>query len=260
MPENLVVTLTPGNFPQGYCYPANPQTFFTDLVALISAVIPGNFATFSFGPNRPGVDQQDMPWLRTDSSGFIDGWYTFSGDWVRPYPVPPSSQERRIWTDTEDALKIYDGGSTDSISDRTGPFWAVDHNFDFRVPLGAATGPAPNLTVVGVGDTGGSETGSFSDSSLPPHTHKLPFYCNDKVFQGVGERLPWDTSGGKFPLPASPLLPSIQRTDAAWSDSYELYTESAGSGSGTGTPFSLLNPYRGVFFIKRTARSLIVAP
>jgi len=257
--NNIQITLTPGVLPQGYCYPGDPQQFNSDIVSIISAVIPGNFSTFNFGPNTPPVDQQDVPWLRTDNAGVIEGWYTFQGSWVRPYPVPPSSPERRMWVGAADDLLTYDGGSSDPITDRTGPFWEVDHSMDFKFPLGPGT--SGSLTV-NVNDTGGNTDVTLGAANVPNHRHVMPLFFSTHVFASVhAPGFPWDDSGGTVALPPSPLARSIQATDLGWSDSFKLYTDYSGDpGGGPPTPVSLLPPYKGTFFIKRTARVLVVAP
>lgn len=258
MPQNIIVSVTPGVLPQGYCYPADPQQFNSDIVSIISATIPGNFSLFNYGPNTPPVDQQDIPWARTDNSGVIEGWYSFIGAWVRLYPTPPSSSERRMWVGTEDSLKTYDGGQDAPITDRTGPFWEVDHAMDFRFPVGPGT---LGSTTINVTDTGGAADQTIGAGSIPDHRHLMPFYLNDRVF--TNPELPWDKSGGTVALPASPLLHSVQVTDNSWADNYEIYTNYVSGGTGGGgpvTPVPTMPPYVGTFFIKRTARVLIVAP
>ena len=252
--NNIQITLTPGVLPQGYCYPGDPQQFNSDIVSIISAVIPGNFSTFNFGPNTPPVDQQDVPWLRTDNAGVIEGWYTFQGSWVRPYPVPPSSPERRMWAGAEDDLLTYDGGSDEPITDRTGPFWQVDHSMDVRFPIGPGT--SGSLTIA-VNDTGGNSDVTLDGTNVPNHRHVMPIHFNN------GEPFPpppWDSSGGTVAVGTGA---SVQGTENQFvgGGTYKLYTDYNGAGGG-GLPssVSLLPPYKGTFFIKRTARVLVVAP
>jgi len=259
MPDNIQITISGGNFPQGYCYPNSPQQFLNDLVLQLFATVQGGIA-FNFGPNRPTPDQQNLPWLRTDNTGIIDGWYTFSGDWIRPYPVPGSSAERRLWTDTEAALLTYDGGSNATVSDRTGPFWQVDHNFDFKIPIGPNVVATSYGTIVNVNDTGGAEKAVLDTTVIPNHQHLMPPYFSPTWF-GQARGLFWDGSTGNVPVhPATPV-PFVQGAEVNHDDVLQLKTAFNGDpAGGPPSPLNLMNPYRGAFFIKRTARTLIVAP
>lgn len=245
---NGIISLTFGGFPNGYCYPGDPNDFANDL--LNSTIVTFNTSTanlfYNFGDTIPSVDNRIYPWYRTGASG-ADGWYYWSvalGYWVQPHPVPVSSDERRLYVGSEASLLTYDGGANEVVGNATGPFWEVDHDFDFRFPLGPGT--SPDATVVAVGGTGGEENHALTEAELAEHSHIL---ANSTAVElppnplGVGDYITTEGvarvgSDYKYSLEPSPNDPDVGLVGLT------------GSGDGHNT----MPPYRGVFFIKRTAR------
>ncbi len=178
MPPPINIPLFPPSLPPGYCFTSWQQLlidFFTGAVG----VFPGNIGTgFNFGNGVPSVNNQSLPWIRTDVNNALEGTYSFAfGKWVRPYRVPPGpNDERLIWGGSLTDLYNYDGGDgTDPTitppTNITGSFWQADTVFACRMPIGAGTLPL-SLGVINPGDLGGLELVSLDVKEMPPHSHQ----------------------------------------------------------------------------------------
>lgn len=249
MPDNFPIVLTPGSLPEGYCF-SSYQTLLNDFFNLSSGYGPGNYSFFNYGNTEPAVDDRNKPWLRLNADGSRDDWYVFyTGQWLAPYRVPPSSSERRLWVGLEADLATYDGGEVGAVSDTTGPFWEVDHNFDARFLVGPGTfavdpaDPATGTTV-GVGGTGGKENSqvTIGSANLAPHTHDIGCEASDEG-DSTDESGRFTVSDGTFHW----------RTTTGKKIGH---TRLGGGTAGAATPLSFTNlpPYRGIFVIKRSAR------
>lgn len=264
--QNLAITLTPGTLPRGYCF-TDFQTLLNDFVARISASVPGNYSLFNYGSSEPSPEDRNKPWYRLLPSGAPDKWYVFyAGYWVSPHSVAPLSQERRIFTGLEADVWAYDGGdgadpSTTAPSAATGAMWQVDHDFDFRFLLGAGTSPASNVTLgdgtvkaiggttVAPGDVGGEELHKITPDELAQHQH---FIANDKQFQAAGQN-PFSNLGSANTLNRALTTSPAQAYELMASNDVAIVGLS--SKSGNDSPHNNMPPFKGVFFIKRTARS-----
>lgn len=249
---NGIISWTFGGFPDGYCYPGDPNDYANDL--LNATILTFNTSTanlfYNFGDTTPSVDNRIYPWYRTGASG-ADGWYYWSvalGYWIQPHPVPISSDERRLYVGSEASLLTYDGGANEVVGNATGPFWEVDHNFDFRFPLGPGT--SPDGTIVAVTGTGGAETHTLIEAELPEHLH----YVVSDTVQG-------SVSFDNTPVAGKAIVRTS--SDPGGDREYFLCSEenatpeaSVGDSSKVGSddPHNNMPPYYGVFFIKRTAR------
>jgi hypothetical protein len=126
-------------------------------------------SSVNFGPTVPAVEKQNLPWIRNDGTSIRI--YTWNGKlWVSPNQIAPQSLERRLWIGTESASWSYDGGDgTDprnaatAPTDISGAMWRVDHDWDWKFPVGVGTNPFTN-TIFALNDTGGAET----------HAHTIP--------------------------------------------------------------------------------------
>lgn len=234
------VYFTPGTLPEDYCF-TTPQQFYNDIINNLIGEIPGNYNSFNFGNDVPDPADQDKPWIRTDGYGNFDRVYTYNGAWVSPHPVPASADERRIWVGTENSAWAYDGGDgtdpgTNPPTDTTGAMWEVDHDFDFRFPVGVGTNTVSYdgdaATTITLGEEGGEERVDVLLENLPTDLtiprQQIP------VGSGDGDYLAHDDSDEEDI--------GVNR-DAADDDV-----------PGTGHSLANMPPFLGVYFIKRTAR------
>jgi hypothetical protein len=273
------VDIIGGNLPFGYCYPPSAQQFLEDIAQRMSATMPGG-STFVFGQTAP--KDTGLPWLKTNSDGSIDGWYTFMGGlgisgqgaWVRPYPISADSRQHWLWSGLETDLWLLDGGDgTDpsvpaNIGPAHGSFWEADHGFDRRMPLG----PDPQATPpINVGDSGGLDGIVLDGSHIPPHTHTIPIFFND-AWDGAVAGNPNDRTGlfwfpdyNRTPL-GSAINPATGNNSwpfcqgsippASATDCYFFDTTPFGTGT-LGAKLPLVDPYRATYVIARTSRKYI---
>lgn len=152
MPQDAEIVATPGIIPEGFC-PINEQQRYNQYIDSTTFVLPGNFSSFNFGPDQPTVDNQSKPWIKTTSAGALVGIFTFySGAWVRPHPVPASSDVRMMWVGTTAALQTFDGGAAGAVTELSGPTWEVDTAYADKIPVGAGgTAVATNASELSSG-------------------------------------------------------------------------------------------------------------
>ena len=183
--SDLILPVNAGPLPPGYCA-SSAQSYLTDITALMSVTFAGG-TMFYMGPTAPSPDLNYSLWARTNADGSLEGIYGFSGVWRREHPIPPNSKSDRLWKGTEGDLWKEEGGDgsdpnpfmADGITpnpgyvpptDFTGAMWMVDHDLDFRIPVGCGTNPTqypitnsdgtvttPPATIINPGDNGGEE-------------------------------------------------------------------------------------------------------
>lgn len=238
MPNNAVVSLTPGTLPTGYCF-TTLQQLYNDFIRFTTAYLPNTYNTHNYGSTTPIAEDRDKAWFRLFGDGSPDRWYVYyNGAWVAPHPVPASGSERRLWVGDLTSLQTYDGGSAAAVSATTGPFWEEDTNFQGRSPMGPGAIPTSNpAKTLAVGENYGEGAHLQTAQELGPHTH--PFSHARVEGSGSGD---------------------ITGTDVIQGD--------IGTGPQTGTASALTNTYattqqtmpvvhpvRGIFVIKRSART-----
>jgi len=190
------------------------------------AILSGS-AFYNFGSSKPSVDLNAYPWLNTNDMR----WYRFNGIWISN--ANHNSDERRLWVGTEDDLKLYDGGDAGIPSDRSGPMWEIDHDFDARFPVGPGT--FPSGTVVNPTSAGGEERVTLTTPQLPAHTHPH----GDAVANFASA------------YTTTPNQNTYRAYDAGAGDiSFNEFTGTEGGGQSHNN----LVPYRGVYIIKPSAR------
>lgn len=137
MPTEVI--LTPGTLPEDFC-PATEQIRYNTYISLTSASFAEGFSGVNFGPNQPTVENQDKPWIKTNSDGSLVGVYTFfSGVWVTPYmPGFPANGVIMYRGDAAD-VDTLGGGSAGAVTSVTGPFWQILTAFNNKIPVGADT-------------------------------------------------------------------------------------------------------------------------
>ena len=246
MPQDALIQFVTTGAPGGdaYCFTTFPRLFL-DMAASLSGFLPGTYSTFIAQQGEPDVSDQDKIWIQLDAAGFPTGrYFKYLGGWFTRHPRRQDGEawqdERIWWVGTEADIKIFDGGNTDAVSTTTGPMWEIDHDFDFRFPLGAGTSPKP--TTVAVGDTGGNEEETLSLSKIPPHTHSLNDSSATNKFgrydENDGNENPWGSGN-----------------QGSFEGEFSFSTQSTGGNSTGGTdPVSNMPPYRVGFWLKPTIR------
>lgn len=153
--------ITTGTLPNGTCW-TTPQAYADLLSQFLTVFVDENYRFFNFGSSTPSVDDQDKPWLQTDSAGKptnISVYY--NGGWTN-YGVTPEGGII-LWSGSIATIPtgwvICDGtNSTPDLRDRfvvgAGSTYAVD-----------ATGGASTLTA---------------------HTHSLTPATNASLSFGTG--------------------------------------------------------------------------
>ncbi|MBU6231537.1 hypothetical protein KGP36_02615 [Patescibacteria group bacterium] len=250
MSATVQFTLAP--FQIGYCF-TSPQQYANDIISLLTGTV-NTTGKVIVSPNAPGPADQDAVWVRT-VGGYLEGIYIYLGGWFRPHPIPASSNVRQIYTGTEASVWAFDGGdgtdpSVTPPTSTTGAMWQVDHNFDFKMPIGAGTNsvaydgnPANSITQGGSTTSGGQsgeERHILTVPEIPPHTHL--------VHQGLVQHGTADH--GVFQ----------NTTSDGQADVVTGYGGGPSPGTNTiNTSHQNLPPFLGVFFIKRTLRGFYQA-
>lgn len=221
-----------------YCF-TTPQRLALDIAAGLSGFLPGTFNKIINSNSEPSVnDRVDSLWFKT-SAGRL---YYYDGGWISPNLA--DANERRIFVGAESAIWSYDGGdgsdpSTTPPTAKTGAMWERDTAFDFRMPLGVGTSPAPNNTVVAVGGTGGEEKHTLTEAEIPAHTHKV---------QSLGQICSVTSTNTRFGGKPYTDTPDFTAAECPMTNS-----------TGGGTSHQNMPPFLGVYFIKRTGRTFFVA-
>jgi hypothetical protein len=236
------------------------QNFQAQLLAftqyLNSNIAPGTLVVSS---STPTPTQRNQLWLRVitgtgpnnSSITAYDKIYKYdsaSGMWLSPHSIATSSNIVSIWDGSLDSLYAFDGGDgTDPTVPATAPtavtgsFWQVDQNITAKFPIGATVPGTGTLFPSGAappaeGVSGGFDAHALSVLEMPAHTHPSDPGASAFVQETItGEQFASST-GGHFS--------NIPNTGSTGGD----------------TPFSLLPPYYGVFFIQRTARQFYSLP
>ena len=168
-----------GDFPPDYCFPG-PQQFADDMVALMSATLPGVYNTFNYGNTVPVPADRNKPWLRLNADGTPDRWYTWGlGKWISPHPLQPLTHYRSIYIGTEAELELFDGGEAGVPTETTGPFWCRDEYFGSddgtwcpRVPIGLGM-LTSGLAITTGARYGGAEKHTLTLAELPAAINPL---------------------------------------------------------------------------------------
>lgn len=219
----VLLPLIPGTLVPGVCY-SDEQTRLNAYAEALSAQLPGQ-AFYNYGDSVPAVENNAYPWLRT-----TDGlWYRFSGSWISPVGPAYDVSVRRLWVGSLLLLRTYDGGDTDPASDRSGPMWVEDTDFQGRSPMGpgaiSGSDPAKTLAVV---ENHGAGANTLVSGNVPEHLHAVKYSTS--------------TSGTGFPSVG----------DGSTHD--KTFNTELSGGSATPTPINNVHPVRGCFIIKWSGR------
>lgn len=226
--STTLLTLQAGSLPSGYCYPATPQELINDALAISSAVFGGEYQTFNYGDTKPAAADCTRPWIRT-SNGNLEGLYAYNSSyWLRPHPIPASSDYRALWVGTDATIDTFDGGLVGAVTDFAGPMWAIDTGFAGRSPMGPGT-LSLSLTAVTVANDFGVDQVTLDSTQIPAHTHTI-----SKVHTGDSNTNASGSGTGQ----------GVVHTD----------TDGVTGSTGGGLAHNNLHPVRGCYIIKRTAR------
>lgn len=258
---SIPVSLSWGKLANGYCF-VSPESYKNDIFALITASVAGSFSGVIIGQNIPATGDRDKLWLRTDAFGRPVGFFLFQGQWIYPHPAAPSDSERRIWVGAETDLWSYDGGDgTDPSSSAptavSGAMWMRDTDFDFKFPVGAGTNltvyaadtPARAATSIAVGGVGGAERVKLvqAEGALPSHFH----------IDGtpVGNDQVGDADNAWYGMDADGTTKFFDQRNSGAAGRRHTSTEAVDAVN----THENMPPYRGVYFIRRTARVYFTA-
>lgn len=215
------VTFTNSDPPVGFCH-----TDWSNTVAMIRSVLQGTVpdTTMNFGPTTPIADNRDKPWFKTNADFTPIDLFAFSnGEWLAKHPLAPGLV--MMYEGAAGTIPTLDGGEAGAVTLFSGPFWEQVTQMDARIPIGP--GNLPSGTAIPVGGDGGSETHQLTIDEMPAHDHSLG---NKKVMhQTLGAGVLAQTGG----------------------DNVSVLTASAEGGD---DPFNIMPPYRGIYFLRRTAR------
>lgn len=154
MQSNASVTLIPGTFPPGYCYPTDPQRFLLDICKKINAFLPGSYSTFVLGSTTPIAEDRGKPWIKLGSDGEFLGVYTYSnGQWVT----------QTIFTTGD--IMMFSGSPNDVVA----PWYLCNGENgtpDLRGKFILGWSDARP-----VGTTGGEEEHTLTIAEMPAHDH-----------------------------------------------------------------------------------------
>jgi len=241
---NITIKLVAGQLPEGYCYPGDPQLFVNAIAKAITGVAPSGLQGLIISQTAPDPEDQDKGWIKLNPDLSPDLLYTFyNGLWVWRHPEQASSAKRIIFEGdaTDVAALDLPAANFDPVTETTGPFWEIDSNYGGRFVIGAGTLPTSG-SVLSIGDTGGEETVSLTESQNGPHVHTFGV-------EGISG-LPTDGELG-FIGGDSGVKVYYRTTTAA---AYLGETRSKGEGD----PHNNMPQYRAANFIKRTARVFYV--
>lgn len=234
VPENLECVITKEKWQQ--------------LIALLSVILPEGFQ-MNIGNTTPAPEDRVWPWLRLDVNGKIDRLYHYAmGFWLSKYHTPANSPIRLPWTGSPTDLLTYDEGENTAVSEITGPFWEVDTNFEQRIPIGVGTLPTSGDPVA-VNTNYGADEYTIQNANIRRHRHHAAANTS--------------TSGAGLPSSGTQISGSgggaaqenydLQGTNTAATIGLTSFVQGQ-SQTDDNEAFSILNPVRGVYFIKRTAR------
>jgi hypothetical protein len=241
------VSFSFGSLAGGYCF-SSPSQFASDLFALISGTVSVNGIVI--GSSTPAVGDRDKAWFKLDSTGRLIGVATYLGAWLMPYPVPASGKERRMYAGADGAgdLWLYDGGDgTDpaGATDTSGSFWAIDHDFDFRIPMGPGTN--------GTSYDGNPATALTQGNNLGEERHTLIQGELPNISLGV-----LATAGTNAVWCASTATGAVVNGEGLGAAGVTNQPKALTEPMGSSLSHQNMPPVRGIYMIKRSARKFLV--
>lgn len=227
MSTNLPII--PGTLPSD-CY-STWQSLFEDMARNSYAYFAEGSLKYIISETAPGSEDLDKLWIQTTANGNpVRQWIFNDGSWRWPHPIPSGDKRLIPFYGSSSEVNTLDGGTAGTVSDTSGPFWEIFEPIQNKFPIGAGDTYA-------VESTGGSTTSTLEESNLPIHNHDVYYVANanggGSFHQGEGNFTNSDSSLGNDRV-----------QNMAQSDTNRHLAD----------PFNVLNPYYGVFFLKRTGR------
>jgi len=257
---STTIPLIAPSLPLGWC-PTSEQDRATMLFNRAGALLPTGagwtvkVSTLADPPTA--AEQSNTLWLVLGADGSPTRLYKYSGGyWSSEHPVTASGSQRSLWVGTENDLWAFDGGdgtdpTTSPPTARTGAMWQVDHDFDFRALMGPGT--SPDSTVLAVGANLGAEFITLAIENFP---HQHPF---GYLYHGTSSDDALFLHGSTVTIPSTTgyAVHGDASGESTTATSADLITGApiAPQDSTAATTKSVLNPVRGIFVIKRTART-----
>lgn len=241
------LAILPPTLSTSYCF-SSWQQLANDIVggAVVQFEVSG--ATVVLRQNStPAAADRDKIWFNTDTGRFLR--YEGSiGAWVADHPTPPDDGRVILFTGDAGSVDTLDGGSSGAVALTSGPFWEIATEFANRFPVGVGTFPLSG-TVVGVTGTGGVDQTTIAQANLP----NITLSVTTAIVGATGVGSPEDVVGATYGSTA--LAGSGRVVDSTSSDfTGRYYTQGRTEALGTGANLTILPPYIGTFFIRRTAR------
>lgn len=223
----------------------------------------------------------DKGWIPTSGGvarypGYVFIWHAVLGHWVSRHPIEASDPSRRIYVGDAASITTYDGGDAGPINQpATGPMWEIDTAFAGSAPVGVGLipGSSPAATIVNPLDTADSlgNSGEYKHSLTPDeiqHMHGtgqdpnilIPGTIDDPAIELHRD---WSSAPETYVTSRNDMNPTSASgyTDGAAISSGIFATTKALADPDFPVVDGHLNmqPYVGVYFLKRTSRIWIVA-
>lgn len=215
------------DIPAGLCY-STPQADYPVLASFLRAIFNGN--EINFGSSTPAPADRTKPWVRVNPDGTDDGtWVFYNGYWVQKHPL--ATGLIMLWEGAQTDIATLDGGESAAITNITGPFWEEVTEMAAKSPMHPGTLPAGD--VIAIGANFGEDRHTQSIAEIATHDHPAT-----------------PSSGGR--MIATGITPDDGTINRTGSLSYKEVTTTGQSGSST--PFNVVHPVRGIWFLRRTGR------
>lgn len=220
----------------------------------------GDITGIIISESAPAAEDRDKAWIKLVAGApaypYPAVW--FNGHWVIRHPLPGESSLRQIWVGSSVDLETFDGGQAGAVGVASGPMWEIDTAFAGRVPIGAGTipgtDPARSIQVEQTTDSAGGE-GSWvrelSRANLPDE--RLHLFADQTVGEPLTD-LGIDDVAARYANVDSESQSYRIAKASGFTNPNAGVTDSLGQGES----FVQAPPVYGVYFIKRTARQLII--
>lgn len=223
MAETLLPIVESGT-PPGLCY----TTLSADIPIIaqyLRALFNGN--EWNTGSSTPPAENRDRPWARTNSDGTPDGvWFYSGGFWLQKHEAATGLVA--MYEGSLASIDTFDSGEVGVVSSMTGPFWEPVTQMAARSPIHPGT--LPSGTIINIGDNIGEEKHVMALNELIEHSHIIKTFSAGAIGGDGGHIL-------NEPDPAADV---------------DHATEPEGQSPPDG--MNVIQPSRGIWFIRRTAR------